>query len=243
MFKCTLCGIELQKKYMLGHFVSKTHAKKKKEYNLKLPEHQTINEDLSKLDRFGAYLIIINDSIVVMNDNYALPKEQLPDSPQVIITQKKNQMSVEMLLHLFCVEKNISVQSEKQLFKVIEAKYLSESRAFTCYVDFMKQLKSSDLSVPHTNTKCHIKHPQQKNYKPYDVEKLVGCVDVPVYDIKTHLEHYLRSEEFSAAVILKPTQDRQVYSSFCSGEYFVTLCDSLPKIIPLCCKSYNFKLV
>lgn len=50
MFKCTLCGIELQKKYMLGHFVSKTHAKKKKEYNLKLPEHQTINEDLSKLD-------------------------------------------------------------------------------------------------------------------------------------------------------------------------------------------------
>lgn len=192
---------------------------------------------------FRANLTFINDSIVVMNDDNVLPIEQLSDSPQIVMTQKKTQMSVEMLLHLFCVEKNISVQSEKQLFKAIEAKYHSESREFTCYVDFIKQLKSSDMSVPYTNTKCHIKHPQQKNYKPYDIEKLAGCVDVPVYDIKTHLEHYLRSEEFSAAVILKPTHDRQVYSSFCSGEYFVTLCESLPKIIPICCKSHKIKLV
>jgi hypothetical protein len=172
---------------------------------------------------------------------------QQPDSPnmQALVVESELHLdspstserkpSIEMLLHLFCVEKNISVQSEKLLFDIIQRQYKEEQRPFTGYSEFKKHLTASYQQVPYTNIKCHIKNIAQKNYKPFDPEKIAGTTTVPFYDIKKQLELYLSDPQLSAAIIRRPTGDGKMFSSFTSGEYFRTLCSSIADIIPICC--------
>lgn len=159
--------------------------------------------------------------------------DQVSDSPS---TAEGKEPSIEMLLHLFCVEKNISTQSERLLFDIVQKQYHEEKRPFTGYNEFRKQLTATYDQVPFTNIKCHIKNIKEKNYKPFDPENIAGTTIVPVYDIKKQLELYLSDTQLSAAVIRKPMGDGKTFSSFTSGDYFKSLCSSLEDIIPICCK-------
>lgn len=143
---------------------------------------------------------------------------------------------MEMLLHLFCVQKNISTQSERLLFDIVQRQYEEEDRPFTSYSEFRKQLATTYDQVPYTDVMCHIKNIKEKNYKPFDPENITRTTTVPVYDVKKQLELYLHDIDLSAAVIRKPTGDGKTFSSFTSGDYFKSLCKSLEDIIPICCK-------
>lgn len=163
------------------------------------------------------------------------PNTPLPTNPPSV--EPTVEPTVEILLHLFCTQKSISLKNEKTLFNILSTPIFQRGFLIQSFDAFRKQLDISLRDIEPTIIHCSTKHPGQKNYKPLDPNKLGPTCAIPVYNLRQHLESFLKDEQLSRSVITKHNCDGNTYSDFTSGTYFRDLCLSLPEdVVPLCCK-------
>ncbi len=146
--------------------------------------------------------------------------------------KKLDKPSPEMMIHLYCIYKNISQSSESELFRLISS--FGFDKFDMTYSQFKKQ--NTIPVIGHKLHQCRIKPKNYKNTKP-NTPDVTPTLPVPIYSVAEHLRLYLSTKDLATGIITQPTTDAG-YSTFASGEFFKNLCQSLPNgVLPLCCTS------
>lgn len=140
------------------------------------------------------------------------------------------------IIHWFCVDKNMPESDEKVLLQLLGSPAFGLNPA-VCTIDGVRQqLKSVLPTISFTTVLCRKKGKREVNVKPIDPTIFTGASLVNVYSVRDHLSLFLKNRRLSNALIFKPVNNTNGYSSFVSGTYFNDYVLSLPVgVLPLCC--------
>jgi hypothetical protein len=224
---CSICELSVLEKNRDRHFESGKHQAKARKLTSS-GEKYVINNNLA--DEF-------TEEPMPMTVSH---EDTLPDMPSNLQVQQVDDLdsspTIEILVHLFCTQKNISLANERLLFKILALPLFQNNYVISTFNAFQKNLAAVQ-SLSSRIIVTQFKHPKQKNYKPQDPNKQGKRCEVPVYDIKEHLEMFLRDPALSASVVISPEYDGNQFTTFTTGQYFADLCSNLPQgTVPLCRK-------
>lgn len=159
----------------------------------------------------------------------------IPESSQAIQTASStsNVVSAEMMVHLYCINRNLSKAAEKELFELIACNKFTKFD--TTYTDFKKQ--QNLILINYKIYHCSMKPKKHQNTKPHRASECTITLPIAVYSVAEHLRLYFATQSLASGLITQSTF-KGTYSDFTSGDYFKALCQSLPsETLPLCCTS------
>jgi hypothetical protein len=181
-----------------------------------LPVEHSMGENEYNEHSTGVNLPIENN---IFDDRFTTEVESTINSP-----------SPEMLIHLYCISKNLSTTAEKELFALISC---TKFNKFDTSFDQFQKLKNVP-SIKCNIYQCNVRPSNYKNTKPHNTLES-SKVPISVYSVADHLRLYLASPMLAPGLVTKPTFEGS-YTDFTSGNYFTNLCKALPSsVLPLCC--------
>lgn len=142
-----------------------------------------------------------------------------------------------LILHWFCVQKNMPVSDEKALLRLLSLPMFNINAEKATVKQIRQQMSLSLPQISHDTVLCSKKGKNESNIKAVNVSKFHGVEHVDVYSVRDHLTAFLADEELTRALIFKPVANDVNYSSFVSGNYFHNVVENLPLgVLPLCRK-------